>query len=1098
LSACLLFSNFVFAVPSYGSSESQNQATAVPAAVPSLVDKKPLDTLTLTSSQLGWSGPFSFGVTRDSLNSYYADIKYTQKFSEQFALSGLFEYGSNMYRYGLTAGLKFLQNNLLKFSAERLSSVLPFDFDSGSINKRVAQNAYGVKYQHVFDGTILQGISFGGYYANAPSQWLDSVYFSLGGQSSVNDRRIAGSTSKGFDLASDLRISKLTTLTGRLYYDTVGYDTVLNNPKTINNDSSGLGGGIALNQLLGETVSFSLEGSVRKIYDTYKARVSWLPPYFSSLGLEVSLVGQKTVSHNDTPSGNSIGLSFSFNPGIIGAKKATYRLPSASTLSDVGIWTSVPVVHMDRVLVQAEQTTRVLTNPIVTVINPVVGPSSGGATVTITGNNLDKTTSVLFDGTAAKSVTAISANTVTCVTPPHYSGPVDVSINTLKGEAKASFFYVNDPKTTPVISSITPAIGSFAGGDEVTVKGVNFVKGAAVKIGSEEAIVKKVTADEILVITPEVKKVESGVVSSKADVIVTNNNGEVGKLVGGFVYTRSDIPVVIAVSPNSGNKFGNDAITIKGRGFTGATAVKFGTSNAVKYTVDSDTQITAIAPAKTAADADTVDITVATSKGTSVVSSGSHFVYVAAVAAALRVAAPTVTGVSPNAGPLAGGTNVTITGTGFVAGSTTVAFGGTAATNVQVLSPTSMTVDAPSGTGTVHVKVTTPGGTSGTVAADKFTYMSQPKITKISPTSGPLNTVTSVTITGTGFVVAQAPFTAVTFGSTPATNLSVKSPTKITVDAPSSATAGAVGVIVKTAGGTSNAVPFTYIPPPNITTVNPSKGHGHGGDTVVITGTNFTGATAVRFDVNNALSYIVNSDNQITAISPSHAKGIIDIVVTTPYGTSSIVPGDKYEYGGQYSITASVDASGSYGSISPSGITIVQEGETQTYTITADNYYSIADVLVDGISVGPVSSYVFNKVVDNHTIKATFISNYKPSYSDSNIVPSRPAITPTILSDMAPLLSTVSAPPATPSSKGVTGGDKVKIKLNKFVNPPTRVAFGKVPAKIITSSKKSITVIAPKHSKGRVNVTISNQKESVTLKNFFTYVAAPVRGNSKT
>ena len=71
----------------------------------------------------------------------------------------------------------------------------------------------------------------------------------------------------------------------------------------------------------------------------------------------------------------------------------------------------------------------------------------------------------------------------------------------------------------------------------------------------------------------------------------------------------------------------------------------------------------------------------------------------------------------------------------------------------------------------------------------------------------------------------------------------------------------------------------------------------------------------------------------------------------------------------QYTITATA---GSNGSISPSGTVTVEDGTDQTFTITANSGYHISDVLVDGASVGAVSSYTFENVTGDHTIEATF------------------------------------------------------------------------------------------------------------------------------
>jgi hypothetical protein len=73
-----------------------------------------------------------------------------------------------------------------------------------------------------------------------------------------------------------------------------------------------------------------------------------------------------------------------------------------------------------------------------------------------------------------------------------------------------------------------------------------------------------------------------------------------------------------------------------------------------------------------------------------------------------------------------------------------------------------------------------------------------------------------------------------------------------------------------------------------------------------------------------------------------------------------------------YTITASA---GTGGSISPSGSTSIYYGANQIFTITPSTGYSIADVAVDGVSQGAISSYAFNNVTANHTISATFKTN---------------------------------------------------------------------------------------------------------------------------
>lgn len=81
-------------------------------------------------------------------------------------------------------------------------------------------------------------------------------------------------------------------------------------------------------------------------------------------------------------------------------------------------------------------------------------------------------------------------------------------------------------------------------------------------------------------------------------------------------------------------------------------------------------------------------------------------------------------------------------------------------------------------------------------------------------------------------------------------------------------------------------------------------------------------------------------------------------------------PNGGNQYGTDHTIRASAGANGT---ISPAGWTSVGEGGEQTFTITPDAGYAVAKVLVDGRSVGAVTSYTFRNVTQDHTIEAVFM-----------------------------------------------------------------------------------------------------------------------------
>jgi alpha-tubulin suppressor-like RCC1 family protein len=168
-----------------------------------------------------------------------------------------------------------------------------------------------------------------------------------------------------------------------------------------------------------------------------------------------------------------------------------------------------------------------------------------------------------------------------------------------------------------------------------------------------------------------------------------------------------------------------------------------------------------------------------------------------------------------------------------------------------------------------------------------------PTVTGISPQQGKKTGAgTKVTITGSELSTA----TAVRFGSANAASFQVNSDTSITAIAPPGK--GTVDVTVTNPAGTSLTSPADrfYYERPAVKKLSPKKGPELGGTSVTITGTNFTGANAVKFGSTEAASFTVNSATSITAVSPAHAGGKVDVTVATPNGTSAISGKDRFKY----------------------------------------------------------------------------------------------------------------------------------------------------------------------------------------------------------
>ena len=318
--------------------------------------------------------------------------------------------------------------------------------------------------------------------------------------------------------------------------------------------------------------------------------------------------------------------------------------------------------------------------PSVTGVSPASGPATGGTSVTITGTGFLGATAVHFGSNTATSFTVNSSTQITAIDPAG-SGTVNVTVTTAGGTSASltadQFAYSN----LPIITSVNPNAGPTAGGTSIVITGGGFTGTTAVQFGGINATSFTVnSASQITAIDP------AGPVGV-VDISITNTFGSSAtSSADQFTYVAA--PIVTSISPSGGPSGGGTSVIITGAGFSEASAVSFGTTNATSFTVNSDTQITAIDPAG----AGIVDVTVTTAGGTSATSAADQFTY---------SNLPDVTGVSPSSGPVGGGTSVVITGGGFT-GATAVLFGANAATSFTVNSATHITATDPAGSGTAR------------------------------------------------------------------------------------------------------------------------------------------------------------------------------------------------------------------------------------------------------------------------------------------------------------------------------------------------------------------------------------------------------------
>jgi hypothetical protein len=267
-----------------------------------------------------------------------------------------------------------------------------------------------------------------------------------------------------------------------------------------------------------------------------------------------------------------------------------------------------------------------------------------------------------------------------------------------------------EKRPAPRIEGLSSSTGLESGGSVLQIVGTGFEGTRSVHFGATPA-------SGVAVLSPSAVDVVVPPGHSSVNVRVTTAGGTsaVSKS-DQFSYTKlsqsKSSPSISSVSPTSGPLFGGTRVTIRGRNLSDATQVLFGGIPASAELIVSPTEVKATAPQ--CAISASVGVSVVGPSGESLVTKRTTYAF---------VPPPRITRITPDKGPARGGTKVVIEGLNLL-GTFKVSFGGSRASRVRLnRARTELTVTAPPhAPGNVYVTVTTPGGTSVIVAADRFTY----------------------------------------------------------------------------------------------------------------------------------------------------------------------------------------------------------------------------------------------------------------------------------------------------------------------------------------------------------------------------------------
>ena len=561
-------------------------------------------------------------------------------------------------------------------------------------------------------------------------------------------------------------------------------------------------------------------------------------------------------------------------PGNLGEVDVTVSLANGSRKSLPAAFTYKAINSDDF----SQDTSNGQNSPLLLSVEPRFGKTQGGDWLTLKGANLNGV-GIQIGGASCQATNRKSSREIECLSPALAIGAHNVELI----EEGASVFALESGYVVagpPQLVSLTPTQGSRNGGTTITLTGTGFLEGATIQLGNSSC--------ELVTVESETTAKCRSTAGLEGKVIakLTNPDGQLAALADAYEFL-----------PGADEET-SDTLNLKPIGDRLVV---------VSETLSFDLQVLGAEPGDSlqysCESACPSGMLVHPSNGTVTftptvsqvgrhpninikVSNGSEEdAETFSIEVLSNSVSPSVTYVTPNNGPISGGTAITIIGQNFVDNST-VLLGDTPCGSVTYSNPTQLDCVTPAGTaGATDVLVRTPAGLTSALAGG-FEYNQMPVLNSISPANGPVTGAFQVTITGSNFIAGAT----VTIGGQACTSVAVTA-TQAICFAPA-LTAGSHNVVLSNPDGQSGSMggAYTTTGAPTIASVSPSTIGFSGTDTITLTGTDFLPSATILVGTSPCTSVTWVSSSTVTCVAPTGNLGAYPVQLTNTDGQSVTEP----------------------------------------------------------------------------------------------------------------------------------------------------------------------------------------------------------------